>query len=388
MDATRWMGAIAVVFAHVCAVMMVDEANARDPGMLLRLMFALKNLGHLAVVIFFVLSGYLVGGRELLQVMETGRFEPARYAIQRFSRIYTVLIPALLLTLVLDQAGQHFLTEGEFYTSSVNGVGSLQYAISGRDDLATFLGNVLMLQTIAVEPFGGDGPLWSLAFEWWYYVAFGLFLAASSIHKPLWWRSGAMAGLLLVVAMMPWTMILLASIWLLGVAAALAGQRWRGLPPVQTMILLLAGFVCFLYCMSWTPLLAPFPSKLADVARLLVDVVPALAFAVALVSAKNLPWRRGRFPHRRLAGFSFSLYAVHFPILLFLGTLANSVFGVVWGRPFDAACAATIAGTTASICLLAWLFAQLTERHTAAVRVAMTELLIPWTGWLVGRLRG
>lgn len=375
MDASRWIAALAVVLAHTTAIMMVDEAYAHDPSPLLQFMFAMKSVGYLGVIIFFVMSGYLVGGRELLRVRAAGRFEPARYAIQRVSRIYTVLIPALLLTLALDHAGQLLFNQTGLYTSAQSGVGSVNYVIADRDDIATLLGNLLLLQTIAAEPLGGDGPLWSLANEWWYYVAFGLFLIATSARERVRWRIASVIGLLLVVAMMPWTMLLLASLWLIGVAAAVIGQRWRGLPPVPAMLLLAAGLVGAVWGMSGTSALDALPRKLAEVMRLFIDFIPALTFAVALISAKNLPGPRAAQFHQRLASFSFSLYAIHFPVLLFLAGAAHEMFGLALGRPFDLACAATILVTAAVICTLAWGFSLVTERHTKAVRTALTALL-------------
>jgi peptidoglycan/LPS O-acetylase OafA/YrhL len=38
----------------------------------------------------------------------------------------------------------------------------------------TFVGNLAFLQTIAVPIFGTNGPMWSLANEFWYYLIFPL----------------------------------------------------------------------------------------------------------------------------------------------------------------------------------------------------------------------
>ena len=42
------------------------------------------------------------------------------------------------------------------------------------------MGNLFFLQTIFVPPFGSNAPLWSLSFEFWYYLLFPLCLFALS----------------------------------------------------------------------------------------------------------------------------------------------------------------------------------------------------------------
>ena len=55
--------------------------------------------GHTAVIIFFVLSGYLVG-KHVYLAFNTGRWSWREYAIKRLSRLWIVLIPALILTAI------------------------------------------------------------------------------------------------------------------------------------------------------------------------------------------------------------------------------------------------------------------------------------------------
>jgi peptidoglycan/LPS O-acetylase OafA/YrhL len=68
-----------------------------------------------------VISGFLVGGRTILNLHDKG-FGIIDYLVHRFSRIYTVLIPALIVGFILDRLG---IASGiynhpdQFYTNSL-----------------------------------------------------------------------------------------------------------------------------------------------------------------------------------------------------------------------------------------------------------------------------
>ncbi len=70
---------------------------AERKGVFLNLVYFITNLGHEAVVVFFVLSGFLIGGN-LTDSMRRGSFDLVRYLIARFTRVYIVYLPALIVT--------------------------------------------------------------------------------------------------------------------------------------------------------------------------------------------------------------------------------------------------------------------------------------------------
>lgn len=362
LDATRWMAAVAVVVSHASALMIGPGSGWGD-----EVLRYLQNCGHLAVVIFFVVSGYLVGGLELLRVMDGRGFDPWRYAVQRFSRIYTVLVPALVLTAVFDGFGRRVFNASALYTDpSVQRVGSLMYAIAERDDAGTFLGNLLMLQTVVVEPFGGNGPLWSLANEWWYYVAFGLFLVAMCAgSRP--GRVAALGGGLLLLGVLPVSISVWFAIWLLGVGAALVGRRWRGLAAGRAGLVMWVGFAAALLGMRFDPMLVVWPGPVQVAAKLGIDAVAGVAFAVGLLSARNGGVGGARL-HAALAGFSYTLYAVHFPALVLFGAAAHDLLGLRFNQALGVGSLVAVGALSLAIWAFAWGFAQLTERRTPVVR--------------------
>ncbi|GAA5511082.1 acyltransferase family protein [Novipirellula caenicola] len=138
------------------------------------------GFGHEAVVFFFVTSGFLVGGG----VCECSRTRPLdwrRYLADRSSRLYAVLVFALLLGAMCDSIGSHYFNAFGFYSNQTpHPVAVIGGPFVERLDLSHFLASLFMLQEIALPSFGSNDPLWSLAHEWWYYLLFPLLLSGFS----------------------------------------------------------------------------------------------------------------------------------------------------------------------------------------------------------------
>ncbi len=60
-----------------------------------------SDYGHSSVVVFFVLSGYVIA-----YITATKERDWVSYAASRIARIYSVAVPAIVLTLALDAAGR------------------------------------------------------------------------------------------------------------------------------------------------------------------------------------------------------------------------------------------------------------------------------------------
>jgi peptidoglycan/LPS O-acetylase OafA/YrhL len=165
------------------------------------------------------------------------------------------------------------------------------------------------------------------------------------------------------------------SIWLLGVALAMLDRVWSGIACGRAIGLMLVGFAVALYGMSWVPAFDDRPRSIQLIVRLAVDAVAAVAFAAPLLSAKNASFQLPGKVNRHLAGFSYSLYLVHFPAMVFVGALLHDVFGIGFGLPFSATSMALAIAVVAALCGFAWCFAYVTERNTPTVRSALTRLL-------------
>ena len=174
LDFCRGLAALAVVTGHARLFALATYSSGTAKSLWLAPLYLLTGLGRQAVVIFFVLSGFLIG-RNVLNAFSNGEWSWRAYAAHRLARLWAVLLPALVLTALLDMA------RGEW------------------PDLLVALGNAAFLQTIAVPVFGSNAPLWSLAYEFWYYAMFPLFvfLIAGTGSRP-----GRIAAALAFVAIL------------------------------------------------------------------------------------------------------------------------------------------------------------------------------------------
>jgi peptidoglycan/LPS O-acetylase OafA/YrhL len=366
----RSAAALAVVLGHVRLLFFEDYATA-DHDPVTAVLYALTSLGSEAVIVFFVMSGYWVGG-SVISGFRAGAFSWGRYASARLTRLWLVLVPALLLTLVLEAVGSHLLPGADVYADP--GPYESIPADPSSSPL-TFLGNLVFLQDLHVPVLGSNSPLWSLAYEAWYYLLFPALLAAA-------WPGGSVrrrvtGGLLALVAVVVGgTAVLgLFPAWLLGaVVAALAPRIRRSIAAWPPRILALARGVA-VPLIVLTAVVAhevDLPFRLSALGLAAITAL-GMALFVTDVGWSGLP---GRVLDAAswTAHSSYSLYAIHMPIVVLLAAMLVPTFESRWSLS-----PATVAGYLAVIavcCLVAYVFARFTERRTDAVR-AWTRRLLP-----------
>ena len=353
LDAIRGVAALLVAASHV-RLLFLRSWTSIDAGWhtpVSAAFYSLTALGHQAVVVFFVLSGFLVGGAAV-RALQTGRWSMAEYGAARASRLYTVVVPALALTLAAD-AVTHALPGGAaWFTQPIASFSDTP--IAERSGLGTLLGNLVFLQTITVPAFGSNMALWSLANEFWYYVAFPPLLLALSAEggtHRLVWAGGALALWLVLPAFL----LVGFAVWLLGAGVAVLSARME----IGATWRIAAGLL--LAATVGAGLLNRIPSAVAD-------PVLGIAFAAWLLTLTARD--DGEAPAgpvvaavRGLASMSFSLYAVHLPVAMLLR--------VWWGRPAalpDLAGAWLVVGALAIVVACAAAFWFVIESRTPEVR--------------------
>lgn len=277
--------------------------------------------GHQAVIFFFVLSGFVIHlsyAKKLATARHTASFGWLSYVGRRARRLYPPLLFALVLTWVLDTAGRN--AGWPIYAGSGSPDAAAPIAFRPESGLDVMLGNLAFLMHGWFPCYGTNGPLWSLHFEWWFYM----------IYPVLWWcaaRSLALAtGVVLVTFAGGWFLggwwlpighIFIALLmWWMGalLAEIYAGRwkiRWARLAPFAALLLLLPILL--------PRLSTPFPFLAHG---LVTDTLYGFGFAglFALCFALRERGWSLRFLSRLrpLGDFSYTLYVAHLPILVFL----------------------------------------------------------------------
>lgn len=309
MDGMRALAAMAVLVSHERNILFLDPtAGLSAPW---KLFYFVTGFGHQAVMIFFVLSGYWIAKTVARRGAEGG-FAWPDYAIDRLSRLWIVLVPALLLGGLLDGVGRYG-TAAPLYLG-LQGTNSLTVDVGARLSLTAFAGNLAFLQGLLVEPFGSNGPLWSLAAEFWYYLWFPPLYQLLRGRRP----SLAASGLVFVTMLAFRSLLPGFACWLFGALLFYAAQR----PPLQagrsTLLAPAAAVVLFfgVLCLSRLPQLS-IDEGIKDVA---VSGSFALLLLALIRSARTYPhWLAPLC--RYGAELSYSLYVVHFPLVVLLAAL-------------------------------------------------------------------
>lgn len=308
-----------------------------------------ESFGTQAVDIFFVLSGFVIA-----HVCATREADATRYAVSRLARIYSVALPALLLTVAADAVGRAI--DASVYTGPFQPMNAGLWLRS-----LLFLGE----QWNAHRFPGSNGPYWSLGFEVWYYVAFGVFMFA-----PRQWRwAGGLAVLLFIGPKVS----LMFPAWLVGIFCY-ALCRTRAVPTAVAWVLLLAPVAGFMALQVWSPpqVLQFVPvswsgqgpdwTRIGAVWR---DFAVAVLFGCHILGYARLSDAPGAWlatwlePRARairwIAGATFSLYLAHLPIMHLLATLSP------WPRQSPATPWLLLAGAV----LGCFAFAECGERRKA-----------------------
>jgi peptidoglycan/LPS O-acetylase OafA/YrhL len=175
------------------------------------------------------------------------------------------VLPALAIGGILDAIGLYGL-ESSTHTGATDTY-VLNNNLAERLGWQTLLGNILFLQSIAVAPFGTNGPLWSLAYEFWFYIWFPALWVSWRRRRP-----SPLLATLLLAWVVP-NMLVGFACWLCGAALFWATRRSGGqsLQPLRRLWLIVAS-VPFLGTLIYSRLFG-----LGD-----VELPLAITFAVLL----------------------------------------------------------------------------------------------------------
>jgi peptidoglycan/LPS O-acetylase OafA/YrhL len=368
----RWLAALVAVTYHVRFLLFAQYTQVRHMGPALTLFYFVTSLGHEALVVYMVASGLLLGGQSWKR-WEARLASPWVDLWRKLGRLYMLLVPVLLAGGLLDLAGSTWLDGYRVYSSHP------QFAHSHLS-LATLAGNLLLLQDILVPGFGSNAMLFLLAYEGWAYLILAVAWAACRRgHRQ---ALVAAAPVALGLALRAPGFIGFFAAWLAGFAVALGGARLQGKVPPRLGIAVFLG--CLLVSRVGGSHLPGLPAQFVALARTALDLLVALGLALMLLALYGRQTRRpaaARWTRaqRWLVKLSLPVYAVQFPVMVFMLAGANLRLGLplhaqpsLPGFMFFAAVVGTVYLFACLVSALVGALQALLSRHSAVLAARYT----------------
>lgn len=337
LDLMRFLAAVLVVINHSNHRLIIT-----DP---------LPQLGHSAVMVFFLLSGFVIAF-----VTDTRESDPKAYSISRLARIYSVVPVALVITLLADYLGSAI--DPAFYqTVSTNDHGIIR-----------FISSFLLLNEvwgISITTYS-NVPYWSLNYEVWYYVLFGMLVFLKGHTRII----VVMTTCLLLGP----KVMLLAPIWALGVY--LYRSRFFGSLSETTGWILFIGSLILTWLFhqygvrellgEWLKqqIGAHYYQELAYSKSFLSDYLLALVVFANFAGFQAICHRFKAVlpplskPIKYVAGYTFVLYLTHQPLIWLFKTLLDG----------DPSSPLFLIQIWLLVTAAVWLLGQITERRRSTYR--------------------
>ncbi len=345
LDLARFTAAILVVLTHLVQQGVIGNIT-QDP---------MLNFGREAVIVFFVLSGFVIA------CTTASSYPTARqYVVARCARIYSVAAPVLLGTFLLAA----ICIEG-FGIKVPGGYQLLKPQLYLPLHLL-FVGELWQL----AETPPWLLQYWSLCYEVWYYVLFGIAFYLRGVRRAL-----LLCLVMLVIGPKLW---LLLAVWLAGAALYRWGRDWpisRGQARAGALatlaLLLLYKYVgADLFLRQLGIAIWPFPDfKLGSADRYLADYLVCLLVCLHFQFARQSVWSELAplaTPIRALAAYTFTLYLVHGPVM------------GLWHLAYDSGGVRALDAFLLSLCIAAATYACgfVTERRRDTFRQLFDSLYL------------
>jgi peptidoglycan/LPS O-acetylase OafA/YrhL len=369
-DALRGFAALMVVIYHARGMFWVgcSETYHRygfhpDFSALIGYISVPLSYGSLGVTLFFVLSGYCIhrqGARKLAENRGTA-FNFRAFAVRRFWRIYPTYVAALLVTALVDA-----------WIAARTGA----WDPHQDDSPYAFVMSLLTMQGYLAYYFGSNAVFWTLAMEVHLYLAYPLLFALTR-------RFGPRITVLFTLAV---AMLYLAADACFHIEQHLTYRFERGPIFLPYWFTWAAGFyiaemeagrVPDFSHWIWRGLMATgllIGLVLTNIgANEAADIFWALFFAGLLRWSLQPSGRRfwaGRFGLGMafIGVFSYSLYAIHAPVLHLIHSFAvgpdDRKLMTIWPA----------LGATLLAIVVAWIFFQLVERWSLRPRSVVSSM--------------
>lgn len=321
LDLIRFFASLGVLFEHISSKLITSDI----------FWWRLGNYGSISVIVFFVLSGYVIA-----YVSSSRESDLGAYFYSRISRLYSVVLPALILTFAFDSFGMFI--NPDFY--------NIKTILWRPESWSGYISSLFFVNEYQIFNFGGispgtNGPYWSLSFEATYYLIAGIV-----IFFP---RKMAIPTAIVILLIAGRTIAALLPVWMLGYYLYKYSCRAK-----INIFFAAAGFLLSLLALALFPSIEGqlpndnfglfFPwGRAAYNRNISADYMVAVLFGIHVLSAQSIARRINPPAYcfsagiRWLGGLTFPLYCIHYPALCFfraispwgIGTWRNASFLLV-----------------------------------------------------------
>ncbi|MBK5143543.1 acyltransferase [Budviciaceae bacterium BWR-B9] len=301
LDMLRGFSTAMVLFCHAYLLFLYPVWPA--------VMLPVYLFAHAWVMALFALSGFLICKSACYNIQQNHQFSVKRYAFSRLNRIVPPFYFGCAALLFIYLISPWFFASGSRELAVISDTMSQAKMVL---DVKSFTGVLLFVNGFLTETPASNFSFWSLPFEVWFYVLFGLLL----------WPRNKIAIfiavlLLLVLSLLNYAFLLYSLIWCGGAIAALLHNHQRQLKAGVLITLFSSVTIVLLLLAAIGLLMLPAEVDKPKLLLALYGTLCGIGFGLLfyLMSFQRI---RIRLPGYRLARSSYTIYILHFPLLLFI----------------------------------------------------------------------
>lgn len=316
LDVARYLSCVSVFVAHFMFIFVVRlyglNRTYYDKNMYISAFY--YSAHALAVMVFFVLSGFLIGRQALQEIKLNDHFAMRDYLTKRILRIIPPLYFAILFTLMLYA----LIKALHLFGSQSYHLANDLYVITAKAQLTASMLLKCALLVPGDTSLSMNGALWSLSYEFYYYLFFAWVLAWVANKNLV-----ELAYLSIYVIALPlffmlhdpnyvakfFEVLILGLVWLAGVGIAHLQLEQKQILSQKAIIYLGLLVLIFVY---------PLATHMGDV---IVELSGGLFAALLIMYLVNFKFTHvpPKFLNYLARGsfYTYTLYLLNFPLMLF-----------------------------------------------------------------------
>lgn len=305
LDSLRGLSALIVLFAHANQILVAPTTMS---------FFGIGGLlAQGAVMVFFVLSGFLIGKSLTRNIHQNSQLDIRTYLIDRFNRIYPPFLYSLIIVGIL-----YALAPFLFNTHSLAYMPTEQYLARQSFEItpSSVFSSLFFLNGFIGETISVNGPLWSLSYEVWYYIIAALMLKSSKPGYAI-----ATALLVIILGFLNTDFIVHSVIWFLGLLLCILHNNNIFNQKLNKLFYFFGftGTLIFSYLFLATQYNLPTVNlTFLNNSSLILYKLSLGLLTTCFIYSLLRGTKKFTTLFKGASSYSYTLYIIHFPILLFI----------------------------------------------------------------------